>query len=110
MQTDGLKYIKWLSSHRQAYGFSPRIYNDNKSLCINTPASYKSKYTFLRNVDSLALANVQMHLNTAFKQYFKDMTKKSRNKCKHPKFKSKKKAKRSYTTNCINSNIVVYGL
>ena len=27
MQTDGLKYIKWLSSHRQAYGFSPRIYN-----------------------------------------------------------------------------------
>ena len=85
-----------------------QYYNDNKSLCINTPASYKSKYTFLRDVDSLALANVQMHLNTAFKQYFKDLNKKSRNKCKHPKFKSKKKAKRSYTTNCINSNIVVY--
>ena len=27
MQTDGLKHIKWLSSHRLAYGFSPRIYN-----------------------------------------------------------------------------------
>lgn len=27
MQTDGLKYIKWLSSHRQVYEFSPRIYN-----------------------------------------------------------------------------------
>ena len=32
MQTDGLKYIKWLSSHRQAYGFSPRIYNKKDAI------------------------------------------------------------------------------
>lgn len=84
-----------------------QYYNTNKSLHINTPASYKSKYIWLREVDSLALANVQMNLNKAFKQYFNDLSKKSRNKRNHPKFKSKKHSKYSYTTNCVNSNIEV---
>ena len=35
MQTDGLKHIKWLSSHRQAYGFSPQIYNNVFKLKIS---------------------------------------------------------------------------
>jgi len=58
-----------------------------------TPARYKKEYPFLREVDSLALANVQMKQEKAFKDFFKNP--------KHfgiPKFK-RKKDKQSYTTN-----------
>lgn len=36
-----------------------------------TPAQYKKEYPFLKEVDSLALANVQMQLNRAFKTFLK---------------------------------------
>jgi len=58
-----------------------------------TPARYKKEYPFLREVDSLALANVQLEQEKAFKDFFKNS--------KHfgiPKFK-RKKDKQSYTTN-----------
>ncbi|AZT91155.1 transposase [Caldicellulosiruptor changbaiensis] len=58
-----------------------------------TPARYKKEYPFLREVDSLALANVQLEQEKAFKDFFKNP--------KHfgiPKFK-RKKDKQSYTTN-----------
>jgi putative transposase len=58
-----------------------------------TPARYKREYPFLKEVDSLALANVQLQQEKAFRDYFKNP--------KHfriPKFK-KKKDKQSYTTN-----------
>jgi len=62
---------------------------------IPTPAKYKSKFPFLKEVDSLALVNVQLDLKDAFTQFFKD------NKhFGHPDFKSKKKSKKTYTTNC----------
>ena len=35
----------------------------------NTPAMYKKEYTFLKEVDSLALANVQLHLEKAYKTF-----------------------------------------
>ena len=35
-----------------------------------TPAKYKKDYPFLREVDSLALANVQLNLQGAFKNCF----------------------------------------
>ncbi len=58
-----------------------------------TPARYKREYPFLNEIDSLALANVQLQQEKAFRDYFKNP--------KHfrvPKFK-KKKDKQSYTTN-----------
>lgn len=61
---------------------------------IPTPARYKKKYPFLKEVDSLALANVQKHLEKAFKRFFEDP------KVGHPQFKRKKTSKKSYTTNC----------
>ena len=66
-----------------------------------TPAQYKSDYKFLKEVDSSALANVQIQLQKAYKNFFENK------KFGFPKFKSKKKAKRSYTTNLTNGNIVV---
>ena len=58
-------------------------------------ASYKEDYPFLKEVDSLALANAQLNRNTAFKAFF-------RGKNKKPKFKSKRNDQ-SYTTNNINN-------
>ena len=61
------------------------------------PAQYKDLYPYLKEVDSLALANVQLNLEAAYKRYF---TIKGTG---HPKFKSRKKAKKSYTTNAQKS-------
>ena len=61
-----------------------------------TPAMYKKDYPFLREVDSLALANVQMNLQAAFRNCF-DKKRKKRNG--FPKFKSAKRSRKSYTTN-----------
>ena len=60
-----------------------------------TPAQYKKDYTYLKEVDSLALANVQFNLQAAYKNFF-DKKRKARNG--FPKFKSRK-ARNSYTTN-----------
>ena len=79
-------------------------YKDTGEYLNNTPASYKKRYTFLKEVDSLSLCNIQVNLNQAFKNFFKN----SKN-FKFPKFKSKKNPKKSYTTNCINSNIRLEG-
>lgn len=35
----------------------------------NTPAGYKKEYPWLKEVDSLALANVQLHLESAFRKF-----------------------------------------
>lgn len=67
----------------------------------NTPAQYKGEYEWLKEVDSLALANVQMHLQAAYNNFFRDP------KVGFPKFKSKKSNRRSYTTNCVNGNIAM---
>ena len=75
------------------------LYKENKSHCINTPATYKKDYPFLKEVDSLALANVQLDLDDAFSRFFKNPE-----KVGHPSFKSKKKSEKSYTTNCVNQD------
>ena len=61
-----------------------------------TPAKYKKEYSYLTEVDSLALANAQINLQSAFRSRF---TKKRKRKNGFPKFKSAKKSRKSYTTN-----------
>ena len=61
---------------------------------VKTPAMYKSEYPFLKKVDSRALANSQMDLKQAFRNYKQNP--------KHfgkPKFKKKSHSKLSYKTN-----------
>ena len=50
-----------------------------------TPAKYKAEFPWLKEVDSLALCNAQLHLQTAYKNFFRDSS------VGFPKFKSKKK-------------------
>lgn len=71
-------------------------YKDNKSFGKQTPAMYKVEYPFLKEVDSLALANVQLNLQGAIKNCF-DKSRKVKNG--FPKFKSAKHSRKSYTTN-----------
>lgn len=68
-----------------------------------TPAQYKKDYPFLKEVDSLALANTQLHLQTAYINFFRDK------KVGFPKFKSAKRSRRSYTTNNQNGTIALVG-
>ena len=62
-----------------------------------TPAKYKKDYPYLKEVDSLALANKQMDLQAAFCNTF-SKSRKSNNG--FPKFKSAKHSRKAYTTNC----------
>jgi len=64
-----------------------------------TPAKYKLEFPFLKEVDSLALANAQMNLEVAYKNFFRDKA------VGFPRFKSKKDDRNSYSTNCVNNNI-----
>ena len=73
------------------------IYKATKKYEDITPATYKEDYPFLKEVDSLALANAQLNRNAAFKAFF-------RGNSKFPKFKSKKNDQ-SYTTNNQKGNI-----
>ena len=61
-----------------------------------TPAKYKEEYPYLKEVDSLALANKQMDLQAAFRNTFSKSRKK---KSGFPKFKSAKHSRKAYTTN-----------
>ena len=74
-------------------------YKKEKKMLRNTPASYKKEYPWLKEVDSLALANVQMHLESAFHKFFREQY------SGFPSFKSKKSSRKSYTTNVVNGNI-----
>ena len=65
----------------------------------NTPAQYKKEFEWLKEVDSLALANAQMNLQIAYNNFFR------KPKIGFPKFKSKRNNKKSYTTNFVNGNI-----
>ena len=78
-------------------------YKKEKKMLRNTPASYKKEYPWLKEVDSLALANVQMHLENAFHKFFREPS------AGFPRFKSKKSSRKSYTTNVVNGNIFLEG-
>lgn len=69
-----------------------------------TPAKYKKDYPFLKEVDSLALANTQLNLQSAFKNRF-DKSRKKKNG--FPKFKSAKHSRRAYTTNNQHGTVAI---
>ena len=74
-------------------------YEETGESLRNTPAQYKSQFPWLKEVDSLALANVQLNLNAAYKHFFQSGF-------GFPKFKSKK-ASQSYKTNSQKGLITI---
>lgn len=81
-----------------------RSYQETGRFVSVTPAMYKEDYPYLREVDSLALANVQLNLQRAFKACF-DKSRKKRNG--FPKFKSAKHSRKAYTTNNQHGTVVI---
>ena len=76
-------------------------YKQTKQKLNNTPAQYKTKFEWLKEVDSLALANAQMNLQKAFTNFY------TKPKSGFPKFKSKHKNRKSYTTNNQKGSITL---
>lgn len=85
-------YNHMLADKKQAY-------EETKKTIKITPAAYKKEYPWLKEVDSLALANEQLHLERAYRKFFGE------SKTGFPKFKSKHGSRKSYTTNVVNGNI-----
>jgi len=71
---------------------------------VVTPAKYKDEYPYLKEVDSLALANKQLDLQEAFRNTFSKTRKKSNG---FPKFKSAKHSRKSYTTNNQKGTVAI---
>lgn len=69
-----------------------------------TPAKYKDEYPYLREVDSLALANKQMDLQEAFRNRFSRSRKKKNG---FPKYKSAKHSRKAYTTNNRKGTVAI---
>ena len=69
-----------------------------------TPAKYKKDYPYLKEVDSLALANKYMDLQSAFRNRFSKSRKKNTG---FLKFKSGKHSRKSYTTNNQKGTVAI---
>ena len=69
-----------------------------------TPAKYKAEYPYLKEVDSLALANKQLDLQEAFRNTFSKSRKKNNG---FPKFRSAKHSRKSYTTNNQKGTVAI---
>ena len=73
-------------------------------------SSFKQECDFLKEVDSLALANAKRNFETARKGWWDSLKKKRKGKgVKAPTFKKKGKCRDSYTTNNQNGTVSVSG-
>jgi len=86
-------YNKMLANRKEIY----EQFKDNKEALKQQkyllPADFKKEFEWLKEVDSLARANAQLNLQTAYKNFFRDKS------IGFPKFKSKHHDRKSYTTN-----------
>ena len=78
-----------------------QYYKETKKKLNNTPAQYKKEFPWLKEVDSLALANAQMNLQKAYNNFFRN------SKVGFPKFKSRHKTRASYTTNNQKGTVAI---
>ncbi|WP_347548409.1 transposase [Pseudalkalibacillus hwajinpoensis] len=94
-------YNRMLAERKETYENLKEDKEALKKAKHPTPAKYKKEFEWLKEVDSLALANAQLNLDKAYKAFFKG-------NAKFPKFKNKRH-KQSYTTNVVNRNIQILG-
>ncbi|PNZ77066.1 RNA-guided endonuclease TnpB family protein, partial [Staphylococcus microti] len=90
-----------LMLHDRIKAYQEKANNPSEKMRFPTPAKYKKAFPFLKEVDSLALANAQLHLDKAYKNFFRDKS------IGFPRFKSKKNPVQSYTTNNQNGTVAL---
>ena len=86
-------YNKMLENRKGLY---EQYKNDKENLRKQKPllpADLKKEFLWLKEVDSLALANAQLNLQKAYQNFFRDPS------VGFPKFKNKHRDRKSYTTN-----------
>ena len=79
-------------------------YKSTGKFATVTPAKYKKDYPYLKEVDSLALANKQLDLQEAFRNTFSKSRKKNNG---FPKYKSAKHSRKAYTTNNQKGTVAI---
>ena len=79
-------------------------YKETGQKLNNTPAQYKEDFPWLKEVDSLALANAQLNLNKAYSHFWNDSQHFGK-----PRFKSKKNSRASYSTNNQKGSVRIEG-
>lgn len=103
-----IMFVKTFGCCRKVYNLmlADKItcYKETKSFGKQTPAMYKKDYPFLTEVDSLALANVQLNLQRAINNCFSKSRKKKNG---FSKFKSAKHSRKSYTTNNLKGSVTI---
>lgn len=79
-----------------------KYYKETGKTLKPTSTRYKNlpEYSFMQEVDSMALCNVQLNLELAYSNFFLKIA-------KFPKLKSKKKSRASYTTNNHTNTIYI---
>lgn len=87
-------YNKMLAERKQYY---EEHKDDEKAHKYKTEKDYKEEFEWLKPMDSSALCNEYMNLQTAYSNFFRNP------KVGFPKFKSKHKDRASYTTSNVNS-------
>jgi len=93
-------YNKMLSDWIESYN---KTKETGEKIIYSTPAKYKEEFSWLKETDSLALANAQINLQSAYKNFFRDKS------VGFPKYKSKKDNYNSYTTNNQNGSVSIVG-
>lgn len=93
-------YNKMLAERKELYELYKEDKEQLKAHKPKTYTEYKKENIWLYEVDSLALANAQINLQTAYSNFFR-----GKGKIGFPTFKSKHKDKDSYTTNNQGGNI-----
>lgn len=93
-------YNKMLADRKQSFE------NSEKRSKFPTPAQYKAEFPWLKEVDSLALANAQLNLESSYRNFFREI-KKGNKEQGFPKFKSKRTNYFSYTTNNQKGTIAI---
>lgn len=79
-------------------------YKETGERLNNTPAQYKKEFPWLKEVDSLALANAQINLNKAYNNFWSN-----RKHFGKPRFKPKKTGHASYSTNNQHGSVRIEG-
>lgn len=93
-------YNMYLNKRIEIYESEKRTFKYKE--CSKDLTIQKKSLTWLNEVDSSALQNTLRHLDESYEDFFKK-------KSGFPKFKSKKKSRKSYTTEWNNNNIEYLG-
>jgi len=94
-------YNKYLSDRKDYFSNTKITLKVNKyKVNVMNPLKQEKDFEFLKEVDKFALEAALENVEDAYSRFFKHQT-------KFPRFKSKKYAKKSYTTKFTNDNIGV---